>query len=216
MKPVHAKTEAEGEDEEDPAAVGVTDHPSKELFPIKEEILKASVYIATSLDGFIARENGDIDWLPGGGTAESGEDYGYKEFMDTVDVLVIGRNSYEKVLTFNEWPYGDKPVVVLSSGSLNIPEHIAETVESMSCSPAKVVRQLSARGARHLYVDGGKTIQGFLDAGLIQQLIITKIPILIGSGIPLFGPLKRDIKLWHIETRPFADGLVRSKYEVIG
>lgn len=175
-----------------------------------------SVYIATSLDGFIARENGDIDWLSGGDSDGSDEDYGYKEFMDTVDVLVMGRNTYEKVLTFNEWPYGNKPVVVLSSGSVNIPERIAQSVESMSCSPAELVSQLSERGARHLYVDGGKTIQGFLDAGLIQQLIITRIPILIGRGIPLFGPLKRDIKLRHIETRQFASGLVQSKYEVIG
>ena len=178
--------------------------------------MKASVYIATSLDGFIARENGDIDWLPGRGSEGSDEDYGYKEFMDTVDVLVMGRKTYEKVLTFNEWPYGDKPVVVLSSGSVNIPEHLARSVESMSCSPAELVRQLSERGARHLYVDGGKTIQGFLDAGLLQQLIITRVPILIGGGIPLFGQLKRDIKLRHSDTRQFASGLVQSKYEVIG
>lgn len=178
--------------------------------------MKASVYIATSLDGFIARENGDIDWLPGGGDDGSEEDYGYKEFMDTVDVLVMGRNTFDKVLTFHEWHYGNKPVVVLSSGAVNIPEHITQTVESMSCTPEELVRRLSERGARHLCVDGGKTIQGFLDAGLIQQLIITRVPILIGSGIPLFGPLKRDIQLRHIETRQFAIGLVQSTYEVIG
>lgn len=178
--------------------------------------MKSSVYIATSLDGFIARENGDIDWLPGVNTDGSGEDYGYKEFMDTVDILVMGRHTYEKVLTFNEWPYGNKPVVVLSSGSVNIPGHISQTVKSMSGSPSELVNQLSERGARHLYIDGGKTIQRFLDAGLIQQLIITRVPILIGSGIPLFGPLKRDILLRHIETREFASGLVQSKYEIIG
>ncbi len=176
--------------------------------------MKTSVYIATSLDGFIARENGEIDWLPGGGSEESGEDYGYKEFMATVDILVIGRNTYEKVLTFSEWPYGNKPVVVLSGRSLRIPQHIAQSVEAMTCSPSELVGRLSGRGAKHLYIDGGKTIQGFLNAGLIQRLIITRIPILIGSGIPLFGPLVRDIKLRHIETRQFSDGLVRSTYEV--
>ena len=173
------------------------------------------MYIATSLDGFIARENGDIDWLPAPGEDGSAEDYGYKEFMDTVDVLVMGRNTFEKVLTFPEWPYGNKPVIVLSHRPVNIPKHLARSVETMSCSPHDLVKRLSERGARHVYVDGGKTIRGFLDEGLIQQLIITRIPILIGSGIPLFGPLKRDIRLRHIETRQFPDGLVQSRYEVI-
>jgi dihydrofolate reductase len=176
--------------------------------------MKASVYIATSLDGFIARENGDLDWLPGGGDAKAGEDYGYKAFMNTVDVLVMGRNTYEKVLTFGEWPYGDKRVVVLTSRELHIPSHLARTVETMSCSPSEVVSRLSARGAKHLYIDGGKTVQGFLNAGLIQRLIITRVPVLIGRGIPLFGPLACDIKLRHIETRQFSCGLVQSTYEV--
>lgn len=176
--------------------------------------MKASVFIATSLDGFIARENGDLDWLPGVGAGEGGEDYGYKAFMGTVDVLVMGRNTYEKVLTFGDWPYGDKPVVVLSSRSLRIPSHLVRTVEAMSCSPSEVISRLSARNAKYLYIDGGKTIQGFLNAGLIRRFIITRIPILLGGGIPLFGPLTRDIKLRHIETRYFSNGLVQSTYEI--
>src|SRR5512143_223549 len=174
--------------------------------------LKVSAYIATSLDGFIARENGDIDWLP----APGAEDYGYKEFMDTVDVLVMGRNTFDKVQAFPEWPYGSKPVIVLSHGPVNIPERIARYVKSLSSTPHELARILSEEGVRHVYVDGGKTIQGFLDEGLIQELIITRIPILIGSGIPLFGPLKRDIRLRHIDTRQFPDGLVQSRYEVVG
>lgn len=177
--------------------------------------MKSSVYIATSLDGFIARANGDIDWLSNGGGEDSDEDYGYNEFIDSVDALVMGRNTYELVLTFGAWPYGDKPVVVLSSRQVDIPEHIMDSVESMSVPPREVVRRLEARGARHLYIDGGKTIQGFLSEGLVQQLIITRIPILIGSGIPLFGPLSHDIRLRHIETRQFANGLVQSQYEVV-
>ena len=176
--------------------------------------MKASVYIATSLDGFIARSNGDLDWL-GKSSEEGEEDYGYKEFMDTVDVLVMGRNTYDKVLTFGQWPYGSKPVVVLSSRSLRIPGRIAECVETMSCAPAELVGRLAKRGAKHLYVDGGRTIQSFLDAGLIQRLIITRIPVLIGSGISLFGPIQRDIKLRHIETRRFSGGLEQSVYEVV-
>lgn len=184
--------------------------------------MKASVFIATSLDGFIARENGDLDWLPqpqaeGQG---NGEDYGFQEFMDSVDVLVMGRHTFEKVLSFEKalsfghWPYGDKRVVVLSSRPIAIPSNLPETVEAKSCSPAELVRQLSEQGAQHLYIDGGKTIQGFLNAGLIQQIIITRVPVLIGSGIPLFGSLDKDVKLQHIETRSFATGLVQSRYQV--
>ena len=178
--------------------------------------MKASVFIATSVDGFIARPNGDVDWLPNGGNEDGEEDYGYQEFMESVDVLVMGRNTYELVLTFGSWPYGEKPVVVLSSRrQLNIPEHIAGTVESMSAPPREVVRRLAERGAKHLYIDGGKTIQGFLAEGLIQQLIITRVPILIGSGIPLFGSIPQDIKLQHIATRTFESGLVQTRYEVV-
>jgi len=170
------------------------------------------VYIATSLDGFIARRNGDIDWL---GKPPAGEDYGYKKFMDTVDILVMGRNTYEKVQSFGFWPYGKTPVVVLTTRPLVIPEELAPSVETMSASPADVVAQLAERGAKHLYVDGGKTVQAFLDAGLIQQFIITTIPVLLGEGIPLFGPLQHDIALRHVETRAFPTGVVQSGYEVI-
>ena len=178
--------------------------------------MKASVFIAASLDGFIARENGDIDWLSLAYDEEDAEDYGYQEFMDSVDVLIMGRKSFEKVLTFGEWPYGDKRVVVLSSRSLEIPNELSDSVESESCSAADLIKQLSESGAKHLYIDGGKTIQGFLSAGLIQQLIITIVPILLGGGIPLFGPLNDDIKLNHVETRSYSNGLVQSKYAVAG
>jgi dihydrofolate reductase len=180
-------------------------------------MMKASVYIATSLDGFIARANGALDWLPGGEGEDAGdEDYGYQEFMDSVDCLVMGRKTYELVLSFDPWPYPDTPVVVLSTQPLEIPAHLAGAVEWMSGSPHEVARRLAERGAKHLYIDGGKTIQGFLAEGLIQQLIITKIPVLIGNGIPLFGPLPHDIKLRHIETRTFVNGLVQCRYEVAG
>jgi len=176
--------------------------------------MKVSVYIATSLDGYIARKNGELDWLPQEDDG-SGEDYGYQEFMDSVDVLVMGRNTYEQVLSFGEWPYGAKKVAVLSSRSLQIPSDIADRVVSKSCSPTDLVQELSKEGAKHLYIDGGKTIQGFLNAGLIQKIIITRIPILIGSGISLFGPLDQDIKLKHIQTRAYDSGFVQCKYEVV-
>ena len=173
--------------------------------------MKASVFIGTSLDGFIARENGDLDWLP---KPSGSEDYGYEEFAATVDAIVMGRNTYEKVLTFGEWPYPKKPLIVLSHAPLTIPAQLT-SVETMSGSPAEIVSRLSKRGLKHLYIDGGKTIQGFLETGLINELTITRVPVLIGRGIPLFGPLQQDVLLRHIETRQFSDGLVQSRYEVV-
>lgn len=192
--------------------------------------MKVSVYVATSLDGFIAREDGGLDWLSGAdpeaygdleesGTVEAGggdegEDCGYREFMDSVDVMVMGRKTYEKVLSFGMWPYEGKQVIVLSSGPVEIPNGLGSTVECKSCSPSDLVNDLKQAGAKHVYVDGGNTIQRFLNEGLIDQLIITCIPILIGSGIPLFGPLAGDILLQHVETRQYPSGFVQSRYEV--
>jgi len=176
--------------------------------------MKATVYIATTVDGFIARENGSVDWLHTGEDVGS-EDYGFQDFMDSVDALVMGRHTYELVLSFGSWPYGEKPIVVLSTQQLEIPESIANTVSVISASPSEIVQRLAERGYKHLYIDGGKTIQGFIRAGLIQKLIITKVPILIGSGIPLFGALPHDIRLRHLETLQFDNGLVQSKYKIL-
>lgn len=171
--------------------------------------MKASVFVGTSLDGFIARPDGAFDFLPTGG----GEPHGYAEFMASVDALVIGRKTFETVLAFDTWPYGEKPVVVLSSRPLASAPPGA-LVERMSGAPADIVSQLAARSVRHIYVDGGITIQRFLQAGLIQRITITRVPVLIGVGIPLFGPLERDVALRHVATHQFAGGLVQSEYEV--
>ena len=171
--------------------------------------MRASVFVGTSLDGFIARTNGSFDFLPAGG----GEPHGYDEFMASVDALVIGRKTFETVLTLAPWPYGKKPVFVLSVRPLAPVPHGA-VVERMSGAPAEIVSQLSSRGIQHAYVDGGITIQRFLRAGLIQRLIITRVPVLIGNGIPLFGAIERDIVLTHVATRQYASGLVQSEYVV--
>ena len=171
----------------------------------------ASVFIGTSVDGFIARPNGDLDFLPAGG----GEPHGYTEFMATVDALVIGRKTFDTVLAFPEWPYGDKRVVVLSNRPLDFSKVRGGNVEQMSGSPAEIVAQLSARGIQHIYVDGGVTIQNFLRAGQIQRLTITRVPVLIGQGIPLFSTLLKDIRLRHIATRHYPSGLVKTEYEVV-
>ena len=174
--------------------------------------MTASAFVGASVDGFIARPNGDLDWLPAGG----GEPHGYDEFMATVDAIVIGRKTFEAVLTFPAWPYGDKRVVVLSSRpiDLSVATVRGAVVERMGGPPAEIVSELAAGGAHHLYVDGGITIQGFLREGLIQRLVITRVPVLIGDGIPLFGSLPRDIRLRHIVTRHYPSGLVQSEYHV--
>jgi dihydrofolate reductase len=167
-----------------------------------------SVFIGTSVDGFIARPNGDLDFLPEGG----GEPHGYIEFMAGIDALVIGRKTFETVLAFPEWPYGDKRVVVLSSTPLDFSAVRGGNVEQMSGSPAEIVSQLAATGAPNLYIDGGITVQRFLRSGLIQRLIITRVPVLIGQGIPLFGSLPHDVRLQHVATRHYPSGLVQSEY----
>jgi dihydrofolate reductase len=172
--------------------------------------MTVSVFVGTSVDGFIARPNGDLDWLPEGG----GEPHGYDEFIASVDAIVIGRNTFEKVLTLGPWPYGDKRVVVLSHRPVDLSAAVGGVVEQMAGPPAAIVSQLAASGAHHLYVDGGITIQEFLRAGLIQRLIITRVPVLIGKGIPLFGTLPHDIRLRHVATRHYPSGLVQSEYQV--
>lgn len=172
--------------------------------------MKASVFIATSLDGFIARPDGALDWLPAGG----GEAHGYDEFIATVDAIVIGRKTFETVLTFDAWPYGTMPVVVLSTRASGLRAPEGARCDMMAGTPSEIVARLSARGIEHAYVDGGVTIQGFLEAGLIQRMIITRIPVLLGSGIPLFGPLSHDVRLEHVATRSYPSGMVQSEYRI--
>jgi dihydrofolate reductase len=174
--------------------------------------MKASVFIATSLDGFIARPDGALDWLP----ADGGEPHGYAEFIATVDAIVIGRKTFETVLSFDAWPYERMPVMVLSTtlSAVAVPE--GAVCEVMAGTPHQIVSRLAQRGMQHLYIDGGVTIQGFLEAGLIQRVIITRIPVLLGSGIPLFGPLSRDIRFQHVATRSYPSGMVQSEYVIAG
>ena len=172
--------------------------------------MTVSVFVGTSVDGFIARRNGEFDFLPPGG----GEPHGYDEFMASVDALVIGRKTFETVLRLAAWPYGDKRVVVLSSRPIDLSAARGGVVEQMSGTPAEIVAKLAASGAHHLYVDGGITIQEFLRAGLVQRLIITRVPVLIGEGIPLFGTLPRDVRLQHVATHHYASGMVKTEYLV--
>ncbi|MGA8036068.1 MAG: dihydrofolate reductase family protein [Candidatus Acidiferrales bacterium] len=173
--------------------------------------MTVSVFVGTSLDGFIARRNGSFDFLP----ADGGEPHGYEEFFATVDAVVMGRNTFEVVLPFPEWPYGKTRVVVLSSHPIDFSGVRNAVVEPMSGEPAEIVAKLAAKGAHHLYVDGGITVQRFLRAGLVDRITITRVPVLVGEGIPLFGALPGDIQLRHIATQSYASGLVKSEYSVV-
>jgi dihydrofolate reductase len=173
--------------------------------------MTVSVFIGTSVDGFIARPNGALDFLPVGG----GEPHGYDEFIASVDALVIGRKTFETVLAFPAWPYGQKRVVILSSQAIDLSAVRGGIVEQMGGEPAEIVSKLARGGAHHLYVDGGITIQRFLRAGLIQRIIITRVPVLIGEGIPLFSTLPHDVRLRHVATQPYSSGLVKTEYHVV-
>ena len=171
-----------------------------------------SVFVGTSVDGVIARSNGDLDFLDAGGS----EPHGYDEFIAGIDAIVIGRKTFETVLGFGAWPYGKRRVVILSSRTLDLSGAAGGVVEQMAGDPAAIVARLAATGAHNLYVDGGVTIQRFLRAGAVQRLIVTRVPVLIGEGIPLFGSLPHDVRLHHVATTAFSGGLVQSEYRVEG
>lgn len=188
--------------------------------------MKVSVYIATSLDGFIARLDGSLDWLPGAdpnadGSEESHiessgetEDLGWGAFFGSVDCLVMGRKTFEQVLGFGVWAYKGKRVIVLSRTLTTVPDGMQGKAEIYAGDPQALVEKLASEGHERLYVDGGQTIQSFLRRGLITDMVITTIPVLIGEGIPLFGALDEDLPLRHVKTESYPSGFVQSTYEV--
>lgn len=174
-----------------------------------------SVFIATSLDGFIAREDGGLDWLDQANAGLApGEDCGYSEFMASVDALVMGRHTFEKVLGFPEWPYADKPVWVLSRTLQTLPTGLPLSVRLLNATPAEVCEQAAAQGWQRLYVDGGLTLQAFLAAGCLSDLTVTVIPVLLGRGRRLFGDAGHDVGLTHVATKAYPFGFVQNTYRV--
>lgn len=169
------------------------------------------VYIATSVDGYIATEDGSVDWLheiPN----HTGSDYGFSKFMERVDALVMGRNTYETVLSFGgDWPYAKK-VFVLSNNLKEIDASLAGKVELISGDLKNVVKSLNEKGFENLYIDGGKTVQSFLKEDLIDELIISRIPIILGAGIPLFEKSGNTLRLKHRSTEVLGEELVQSHY----
>ena len=175
------------------------------------ERMRTSVFVGASLDGYLARKDDRYDFL----TLNPGEDNGYEGFMRTVDCVVLGRRTYEVVLPFPEWPYGKRLVIVLSKTLKEIRPPKGAVCELMNARPREVIAELEKRGMKHAYIDGGVTIQAFLREGLVQELAIGRFPVLIGEGIPLFGPLDKDVRLELIRSTSFPTGTVRSEYRVL-
>jgi dihydrofolate reductase len=171
--------------------------------------MKVAVYIAASVDGFIAKKDGDVGWLHDARYAIEGEDFGYTQFMADVDCIVMGRNTYKKVLEFDPWPFAGKRVVVLSRSLQSIAQPGAEL---SSEAPWALLRRLEAERVKKVYLDGGKTIQSFLSDGLVHEITVTRIPILLGSGISLFGQMEASLHLQHSKTKAFANGFLQSTW----
>ena len=177
--------------------------------------MKASVYIAVSLDGFIAKPDGDIDWLHNPDYTIEGEDMGYHEFSTSYDCLLMGKNSFEKVASFGFWPYEGKRAVVLSRTLKELPADLQQHAELSSLEIKELVEKLESEGVKHLYVDGGKLIQSFLNESLITDITLTQIPILLGDGVPLFGQGGVESKVELVMSKAFENGFVQSTYKVL-
>lgn len=169
------------------------------------------VYIASSLDGFIATKDGGIDWLNDLPNPER-SDYGYSEFIESIDAIIMGRKTFETVLNFDPWPY-NKPVFVLSNTISEIPEELKDRMEIVKGEIRTILQDLIQRGYHDLYIDGGGAIQSFLKEDLIDEMIITRVPILLGDGIPLFRNLRHTLKFKHIKTIVYNNNIVKSHYK---
>ena len=177
-------------------------------------MLTGHIYMATSLDGFVARNDHSLDWLMKQKT--EGEDLGFDDFMASVDGLIMGSGSFKTVLAFESWPY-QKPVIVMSHSLVeeDIPVELKDKVRLTQLSPQELMLSLEKEGWRRAYVDGGKLVQSFIRSGLIQDMTITFIPILIGEGVRLFGPVDNDIDLELIKSESFGSGLVQNYYKIL-
>lgn len=193
-------------------------------------MMKGSVYIACTQDGFIATPDGSVGFLDqynsppakeddeGTTTDQVVDDMGFATFLESVDVIIMGRKSFEKVLSFGEgmWAYGKTPVVVWTRNkdSFEIPDFCREMVTCSSLVPTELMKLLEGKGHKHAYIDGGRTIQEFLRCGLVDELILTRVPLILGDGIPLFGNVGREVPLLHVRTSTYPNGLVMTKYRV--
>lgn len=169
------------------------------------------VFIATSLDGYIADKNGGVDWLHAIPNSE-GNDMGYAKHIASIDALVMGRNTLDMVLSFGiDWPYS-KPVFVLSNTMTSVPKGYEDKVFLVKGPLKEVLVQIHAKGFTNLYIDGGVTIQNFLKEDLIDEMIITTIPVILGGGSPLFGDLNAPLNFKFVKSYTFLSAIVQSHF----
>lgn len=171
-----------------------------------------TIYIAKSLDGYIAKKDNNLDWLNEFPNPER-NDYGFDEFTKRIDAVIIGKNTFEVVLSFGQWMY-NKAVFIISSQLKSVPKNLINKAEILNEKPQSVVNLLNSRGYKNLWIDGGKVIQAFLKARLIHEIIITTVPIILGEGIPLFTKGICEQKYDHHNTEIFSSGLVKSCYKI--
>ena len=181
--------------------------------------MKCSVYIATSVDGFIATKNGDVDWLHSAGNGkELSGDMGLSDYLSSVDCLIMGRKCMEVISNMNlspeQWFYGNLRIIVLSNTIKEAPNNLKGKVEMYAGDILNLISNLENEGHRHAYVDGGTTIQEFINLGLINEITITRAPVLLGEGIPLFGKKTKNIQLEQAEAIAFPNDFIQVKYIV--
>lgn len=184
--------------------------------------MKCSVFIATSVDGYIATLDGGVDWLQTAGnpSADMGDnqDMGFNDFINSVDCMIMGRKCMEVISSMNltpeQWPYRDIPIVVLSNTLKDAPENLSDRVEIYSGDIQLLIKELESKGLNHAYIDGGSTITTFINQKLIDQMIITKAPVLLGEGIPLFGKIDQKVKLEKAEAVAYPNEFIQIKYDV--
>ncbi len=192
--------------------------------PEIESLPSASVFIATSTDGYIADTDGGVDWLNDLQTTHplpEGDDGGFGAFVSSVDAIVMGRTTYETVLGFLdsgvEWPYGETPVFVYTRNVQNVkvPDALSEKVKAATGTPKEVLQLVASaiKGATNVYVDGGRTIRSFVDEGLVGRAIITVVPVTLGAGIALFSQKQKDM-LEEISREKMPNGFVKVTYKV--
>ncbi|MEH6593769.1 MAG: dihydrofolate reductase family protein [Halioglobus sp.] len=185
--------------------------------------MKCSVYIATSVDGYIATQDGSVEWLENAGNPESGDrepvgDAGFSAYIASVDCMIMGRKCMEKIASFEltpeQWPYGDMPIFVLSNTVKSPPESLGNRVRMYSGDLSALTDQLASDGYNHAYIDGGATITSFIKHGLLDEICVTQIPVLLGGGLPLFGDIERQIKLENAEATVFSNDFIQWKYRI--
>ena len=185
-------------------------------------MMKCSVYIATSADGYIATAEGGVDWLHTAGKKDAdmseNPDMGFATFINSVDCMIMGRKCMEVIASFDipaeQWPYGDIKIYALSNSLTKPPENLAGKVEMYSGDIKTLINKLAEQGLKHAYIDGGATITSFINLKLINEMTITKAPVLLGAGIPLFGKLDASIKLENAESIAFPNDFIQTKYSV--